>query len=740
VIPHFPDPYPGEAFFSVYARFCERLGLSDNSRTSRFLFGKSCRVSIQLPHGFDQVVENLPLGHSHTADQLIDNNTVLPLFAPFLESRRYQNARSVMRGNYGGTARLMLGASGTRAPNRLKHCSVCDAENRDRFGETFWARLHQITGVKVCPVHRCYLEDTSITRVSKGNLRVLSAESVCRNTTPHYLDESDPEQVVQFCIARDAAWLLDVNRLRPGPEALSKSYLFCATKQGFASGGRFRQQDLYSAFIRHYSRELLRLLDLEIVEGKESWLRRFFPVSGKIQYPIRHLIVMHFFGFAVADFFDQLPEEEVQTKSAVQSQIGDFVDAPSPGSGVFGVAPWPCRNPVSDCRGKLLIMECTERVSRNYDRSKDRKLIGDFVCPQCGCAYSRFAPQKDTSKRLFWIRDYGHAWIAELRKVWANRRYSVVQAASHLGVTVRVVRIQAFRCGLVFPKSEKKTPRRAKDRQLQHRSVVGPSTGTEAFGEAPWPCRNPVSDCLGKLLIMECTERLSRNRGQSKDRKLIGDFVCPQCDFAYSRFAARQNITKHRVWVRDYGHVWIAELRKIWADPRSNMIQVASHLGVTVTVVRTQACRCGLVFPKPGKKTPQRAKDWRLQRLSVFWANRDTDLSRRVVDAASTLFQAPGKPVRVTQHAIFRLLEGSVYRCRHLDKLPATVLSLSKVVECEEEFCHRLLRHAVIEDVSACVPLQGWRLKRAVGYWRLKRFPSLRLEIDCLLARSGAAI
>ena|ERR1700675_2818351 len=87
-----------------------------------------------------------------------------------------------------------------------------------------------------------------------------------------------------------------------------------------------------------------------------------------------------------------------------------------------------------------------------------------------------------------------------------------------------------------------------------------------------------------------------------------------------------------------------------------------------------------------------------------------------------------------------RRAQGSVYRCRHLDKLPATVLSLSKVVECEEEFCHRLLRHAVIEDVSACVPLQGWRLKRAVGYWRLKRFPSLRLEIDCLLARSGAAI
>ena len=62
------------------------------------------------------------------------------------------------------------------------------------------------------------------------------------------MQSSDPEQVIQFSIARDAAWLLDVNRLRPGPEALSKSYLSCALNQGFASGRKFRQIDLHSAF------------------------------------------------------------------------------------------------------------------------------------------------------------------------------------------------------------------------------------------------------------------------------------------------------------------------------------------------------------------------------------------------------------------------------------------------------------------------------------------------------------
>ncbi len=160
-------------------------------------------------------------------------------------------------------------------------------------------------------------------------------------------------------------------------------------------------------------------------------------------------------------------------------------------------------------------------------------------------------------------------------------------------------------------------------------------------------------------------------------------------------------------------------------------------------VVRAQASRCGLIFPKPGQRTLRRAKAWGLQRRrrgSAYWADRDADLSRRVADVASTLFQAPGKPVRVTQCAIFRFFEDSTNLYNKRDKLPATVRSISKVVECEEEFGHRLLRHLVTERASACVPLVVGRLKKEVGYWRLKRFPSLRLEIDSLLSRSDGGV
>lgn len=277
--------------------------------------------------------------------------------------------------------------------------------------------------------------------------------------------------------------------------------------------------------------------------------------------------------------------------------------------------------------------------------------------------------------------------------------------------------------------------------------VNAPSSGGEAFGTAPWPCRNPVSDCGGKLLIREHTERMARARGRINYGTLIGDFVCPQCGFTYSRYGSREDDSKNMVWVREYGYTWKAELRKVWADQRYNITQAASHLGVSVMVARTQASRCGLVVPKPGQRMPQCAKDCRLerrrrvplesQRKFVEWAGRDADLSRRVADAASTLFQAPGKPVRVTQRRIFRLLEESNNLYCNRDKLPATLRAMSKVVESEEQFGHRRLRHSVTEYWTACVPLARWRLNGAVGYKRLRRFPSLRLEIDSLLARSG---
>ncbi|MBR1752184.1 MAG: TniQ family protein [Ruminococcus sp.] len=40
---------------------------------------------------------------------------------------------------------------------RLRYCPVCAADDREKYGETYWHRVHQIPEISVCAKHRCRL-------------------------------------------------------------------------------------------------------------------------------------------------------------------------------------------------------------------------------------------------------------------------------------------------------------------------------------------------------------------------------------------------------------------------------------------------------------------------------------------------------------------------------------------------------------------------------------------------------
>jgi Tn7-like transposition protein D len=186
------------------------------------------------------------------------------------------------------------------------------------------------------------------------------------------------------------------------------------------------------------------LLGLELEKGKKSWLRRLLQNPEVIQYPIRHLVVTNLLGFSAAGFFNQLSD-----------------CAP------FGEGPWPCLSPMSACQNKLLIRECTVRRQLLGPNCGKPKPIGDFACPQCGFVYSRFGPDvcEQDKWRVDWVKEYGHTWDTKLRKVWADPKCDLTEAASRLGVTRRVIRKQASRCGLVLAKPGQRLPDRATNRK-----------------------------------------------------------------------------------------------------------------------------------------------------------------------------------------------------------------------------------------------------------------------------------
>ena len=46
--------------------------------------------------------------------------------------------------------------------NRLKYCPLCIKEDRRKYGETYWHRIHQLRELPICPKHKCKLFDTNV--------------------------------------------------------------------------------------------------------------------------------------------------------------------------------------------------------------------------------------------------------------------------------------------------------------------------------------------------------------------------------------------------------------------------------------------------------------------------------------------------------------------------------------------------------------------------------------------------
>src|ERR1043166_863378 len=98
----FPTPLPDELFLSICARYSDRMGYQNKEAINSELFGARGKSAVvDLPSHLGHLVGNLPEGHLLTVDRLIDEHTLLPVFAPFLTENRANPLRMAMSGSQG---------------------------------------------------------------------------------------------------------------------------------------------------------------------------------------------------------------------------------------------------------------------------------------------------------------------------------------------------------------------------------------------------------------------------------------------------------------------------------------------------------------------------------------------------------------------------------------------------------------------------------------------------------------
>lgn len=161
----FPTPYPDELLYSVLARYYAWSANVSPKVALQELFGKTTVVAtFDLPSHIESLVQNLPFGSKHAVESLIRQNTLYPLYAPFLPTVRAKTIFDSMRDHFSGDIHTRTGIMASAVPqiNFFRFCPVCLLEDSEKYGEQYWHRVHQIVGVLICPIHQVHLQNSRI--------------------------------------------------------------------------------------------------------------------------------------------------------------------------------------------------------------------------------------------------------------------------------------------------------------------------------------------------------------------------------------------------------------------------------------------------------------------------------------------------------------------------------------------------------------------------------------------------
>jgi hypothetical protein len=387
---------------------------------------------VDLPSRLDNLIAVLPPHHQYTADSLIDSNTLWPFYAPFLPLERVKIVRNAMKGREDNRIRERLGsATGQiKVPAYLRFCQGCVKEDREKIGETYWHRIHQVTGVEICPRHQVFLKPSTVSWLERNrDEKYITAEKgiapipekACK------VDMSNRDHSILLKIADNAAWLLNWQGPSPGSEILRERYYNLLLKSGYAYyNGRIRTTKLLNNFVEFYTPDLLAELQCEIGNVGECWLLRIVRSHKAtiVQHPLRHLLLIIFLGYTA---------EEVFTK---------FIPYKP-----FGEGPWPCLNRAASHYQQLVITECP--VTDSIAKHKTGVPMGTFKCG-CGFIYTRRGPDRSEkdSFRFDNVISYGPVWEKSLREQWLDPTLAISEIANNLGVIPLTVIRHAIRLKL----------------------------------------------------------------------------------------------------------------------------------------------------------------------------------------------------------------------------------------------------------------------------------------------------
>ncbi|PLX85588.1 MAG: hypothetical protein C0617_03575 [Desulfuromonas sp.] len=408
----FPEFQRDELFYSVISRHKVRLGYQDPKDITEDLFGsRTAAATYDFPCRLRRFCKRLPKDAGITPSSIIKDNTLFPIYEPFLAKARAKDIRKKMAcSDFGGAIHNALGvmASGVRGVNALRCCPECVDEDRVECGEAYWHRSHQFPGVAVCHKHKVPLLESHIRVTSRQNKMNFQALEKGYDREWRELASGNSLSLTDVWIAEKVHWILGQELPIWGLGVLRKKYVAHLIRLGLASPlGRVRQREFEKEFVAAFGKSYLKEVWSD-VEGECNWLIALVRKPRKATHPLRHLLLMKFLGTEPEEFFPDC----------------GFGNQP------FGMPPFPCLNPACRSYRKPAIEEV--KITRHTNSGA---VVGNFEC-ECGFAYARTGPDTTAEDRFKRTRiiSMGSVWEKELQRLDKDPSVGLRMKARFLGV------------------------------------------------------------------------------------------------------------------------------------------------------------------------------------------------------------------------------------------------------------------------------------------------------------------
>ena len=176
MITSFPNLYSDELLYSLFARYHAQSGHIAYVFAAEDLFERRATkpdiefVDRLTPDALQLITRDMPI------ETVIEKHTMFPYCARFLSRDRRRQAMALIVQMDQRYHNLLYLTKRKTIMRYLRYCLLCAMEDRERYGETYWHRSHQMTGVDICPKHHCFLQNSMVQISSKPSPSLDCAE------------------------------------------------------------------------------------------------------------------------------------------------------------------------------------------------------------------------------------------------------------------------------------------------------------------------------------------------------------------------------------------------------------------------------------------------------------------------------------------------------------------------------------------------------------------------------------